>query len=506
MKNVIEFIEDTAGRFPDKIACSFDQVTYTYSELQTKAKNIAGNLIDFTKPQDPIILFMEKNCETLIGLWGVVYSGCCYTVIDPLLPEQRISSIIDTLAAKCIMTTAEHISTLEKLGYNGKIINIYNILDKDNSSENEIRLKTIMDNQCDIDPLYIMFTSGSTGSPKGVVISHRSVIDFINYFTELFNIYSDDVIGNQAPWDFDVSVKDIYSAVKTGAALEIIPRKKFSFPKELVDLLEEKKVTTLIWAVSALCILSSRNVFEYKVPSCVSKIIFSGEVMPINHYRIWRKTYPDALFVNVYGPTEITCNCLYYIVEKEFEGDIIPAGKPFPNERVFLVNDEGQIVEKSDFDQIGEIYVSGTAVGLGYYNNKTATETNFIQSPLNNSFIENIYCTGDLGYYNKDGLLCFSSRKDFQIKHMGHRIELGEIEAALYSINGIVRVCCIFDEKKIICFYEGENNKKTIIKELNQKLPYYMIPAVFEQLESLPITKNGKIDRKKLLDDFNGKK
>lgn len=501
-KSVLEYLEKTATDFPDKVACAYEETTYTYCELQLKAKGVASYLINICCPQDPIVIFMEKSCETLIGLWGVVYAGCCYTVIDPSLPVERIGTIISMLKTKCIISTTGNLSKIQKLGFNKEILDIEYLLEKTTFPDEEDKLAEIRESVCDIDPLYIMFTSGSTGTPKGVVVNHRSVIDFIDHFTQLFHIQADDILGNQAPWDFDVSVKDIYSAVKVGATLEIIPKRKFSFPKELIDLLEERKVTTLIWAVSALCILSSRNAFQYKVPGFINKVIFSGEVMPIKQLHIWRKTYPNAVFVNVYGPTEITCNCLYYIVEKEFAEEVLPIGKPFPNDRVFLLDENGRLIEKNDTGKIGEICVSGTSVSMGYYNNKTDTDVSFIQNPLNQRFVERIYCTGDLGYYNQNNQLCFSSRKDFQIKYMGHRIELGEIERAIDAIRGIVRTCCIYDGNNILCFYEGETVKNEIIKELNQKLPKYMIPTKFEQLASMPITKNGKIDRTMLLDSL----
>ncbi|MCL1983382.1 MAG: amino acid adenylation domain-containing protein [Clostridiales bacterium] len=505
-KNAIEFLENAAAKFPNNVACAHGKAAYTYSELQSKAKGIASQLIKICSPSDPVLLFMEKSCEALFGLWGVVCAGCCYAVVDTALPAHRIRTIISTLDAKCIITKANHAPMLRSLGFAGQILDADSMLGGAVSSDDEHRLEEIKESICDVDPLYVMFTSGSAGTPKGVVVSHRAVIDFISHFTQLFDIQADDVVGNQAPWDFDVSVKDIYSAARTGAALEIIPKKKFSFPKELIDLLEEKKVTTLIWAVSALCIMSSRNAFEYKKPAAINKVIFSGEVMPIKQFRIWREAYPDAVFANVYGPTEITCNCLYYIVEKNFTGEALPIGKPFPNRRVFLLDEEGSLVEKTDADKIGEICVSGSSVGLGYYNNKAATDANFKQNPLNKRFAERIYCTGDLAYYNQDGMMCFYSRKDFQIKHMGHRIELEEIERNADAASGIVRACCAYDGKNIICFYEGGTGKKELARELRQKLPQYMIPAMLEQVETMPVTKNGKIDRKKLLDNLSKKR
>ena len=167
--------------------------------------------------------------------------------------------------------------------------------------------------------------------------------------------------------------------------MQIIPKKMFSFPTTLLDYLEERKVTTLIWAVSALCIVTTLNGFEYKRPSAINKVIFSGEVMPIKHLNAWREQYPDSMFVNVYGPTEITCNCTYYIVDRNYELDeTLPMGKAFPNERVFLLDEEDKLIEPTMQGKIGEICVTGTAVTLGYFNNWEKTNQAFVQNPLNN--------------------------------------------------------------------------------------------------------------------------
>lgn len=280
----------------------------------------------------------------------------------------------------------------------------------------------------------------------------------------------------------------------------------FSFPTRLLDYLDDNKVTTLIWAVSALCIVTTLKGFEYKVPGSINKVIFSGEVMPIKHLNKWRETYPDAMFVNVYGPTEITCNCTYYIVDREFElDDVLPMGSAFPNERVFLLDDKNRIIDEGEPKKTGEICVSGTAVTMGYFNNREKTDSAFVQNPLNPYYNEIIYRTGDLGYYNERGEMCFSSRKDFQIKHNGHRIELGEIEMAINSMDGIQRACCIYqqDENKIYAFYEGEADNKSLTHYLVSKLPKFMIPEVLVNVEAMPLTKNGKIDRKALMEEHN---
>lgn len=508
LKNVLDYLDISVEKYPDKTAVADQNNSYTYTELQDKAKRAGAGLLSVTQPHMAVPVYMDKSCEALAVFMGAVNAGCFYVMLDPSHPAERINMILETLGATFIVVNEKSAKKQAKLGFKGTVVSVEELLSHEVTSDEEKKLADIRQQSLDIDPLYSIFTSGSTGVPKGVIVNHRSVIDFIDCFTSTFNITDKDIIGNQAPFDFDVSVKDIYSTLSTGATMQIIPKQMFSFPAKLLDYLEERKVTTLIWAVSALCIVTTLNGFEYKRPSYINKVIFSGEVMPIKHLNAWRAQYPDAMFVNVYGPTEITCNCTYYIIDRDYELDeTLPMGKAFPNERVFLLDDNDKLIDSSREGVTGEICVSGTAVTLGYFNNREKTNQAFVQNPLNDNFNEIIYRTGDLGYYNKDEQLCFSSRKDFQIKHMGHRIELGEIEMAINAIDNVLRACCIFDKdaNKILGFYEGDTDKKTIMHELMQKLPKFMIPSEFIQV-TMPITKNGKIDRKVLMDNYNAAK
>lgn len=488
---IVDFLNNSYKLYPDKAACIDDDGFITYRELYEKSEIVAANLASIVQTGTPMPVVMKKSCNALIILWGIIRAGGCYCVIDANQPKIRIESILTTLSAKYVIAGQDALKKLSDISCE--------IISPESLFENNNRDIALQNEIIDTDPLYIMFTSGSTGVPKGVLVNHRSVIDFINQFTELFDFNSDDVIGNQAPWDFDVSVKDIFSAVKVGATLRLIPKKYFSLPVDLVNLLDRDKVTTLTWAVSALVILSSRGALEKLAPSSIKKILFSGEVMPVKQYNIWRSFYPDALFVNVYGPTEITCNCTYHVVEGVYpEDSVIPAGKAFPNERVFLLDDEDKLISTKNKNKLGEICVSGTCVTIGYYNNPDETSKRFVQNPLNTLFDEKIYRTGDLAYYNENNDLVYASRKDFQIKHMGHRIELTEIERCINKNSQVNMSCVIYHEEKIIAFIEGTIPEKELVIEMRKVLPVFMIPQEFKFVESMPFNNNGKIDRKAL--------
>lgn len=503
MKNILEYLESSAKKYPNKIAVKDNVSSYSYIELLENSRHIGSGLLEYEIPKKPVIVFMNKSVEALSAFMGIVQAGCFYIFISPEQTEKRIQQILEITKAKCIITHSEFLEIIRKVKFSGHILEYNKIL---KTQIKEEKLQSIRELSKDIDPLYCNFTSGSTGVPKGVLVSHQSVIDFMEYFPSMFKITENDIIGNQAPFDFDVSVKDIYSTLKVGATMVIIPKQYFSIITVLLDYICNEKITTMIWAVSALCLITQLKGLTYKIPSNVNKILFSGEVMPIKHLKTWQKALPNANFVNLYGPTEITCNCTYYPINREFENsEILPIGKAFPNEKVFLLRENNEeIIEK---DTVGEICVSGTAVALGYYNNLEQTRKAFVQNPLNTQYREIIYKTGDLAFYNKEGDLCFAGRKDFQIKYMGHRIELEEIEAILNGYSHIERACCIFDsaKNKIVTFYIGSIEKKELHQKISGSLPPHMVPREFHLINEMPITLNGKIDRKKLIEYRSGK-
>lgn len=500
--NVLELLETSAERYPNRLAFGDVEKDITFLELEEKAKALGTFLADEIEIAEPVAFYMDKSVDAVCAMFGTVYAGGFYSFMDVKQPQARTESVLGILEPKVIFTDEEHFEKLSSYATNAKIYVLAEILAKQTRIEEE-KLCKVRSQFIDVNPLYVNFTSGSTGVPKGVVVSHRSVIEFISCFTKIFGIKETDIIGNQAPFDFDVSVKDIYSGLMTGAKVQLIPKKYFSAPTSLMDYLADKEVTTLIWAVSAMCFVSVMKGFDYRLPEKIHTVMFSGEVLPIKHYKIWKSYLPNAKYVNLYGPTEITCNCTYYVLDRDYDDtEVIPMGKAFPNEKVFLLDENDELV--TDANVQGEICVSGTSLALGYYKDREKTNQVFVQNPLNKAYNEPIYRTGDLGKYNEDGDLVYVSRKDFQIKHMGHRIELGEIEAVTMAKDGVTRACCIYDHEKqrLILFYTGEREKMSLMKDLRAALPPFMIPNSLVSVEEMPLNKNGKIDRNKLMEGF----
>ena len=503
-KSVLEYLEETAKNKNNQTALVGPDGDLTWGELYQGSRRIGASLAGKTEGRRPVPVLMEKGSWTVAAFLGAVWAGCFYVPLNPELPDARLCQVLEVLQADLLVTDEEHRERALDLTA-GKETEIYTVREL-LAEEGE---ETILDRRqglaIDTDPLYANFTSGSTGVPKGVLVSHRSVLDFIDVFTETFGITGEDRMANQAPLDFDVSVKDLYSCLKTGATLLLVPRELFSRPAALLDFLCEKKTTVMVWAVSALCLITTFHGLDYRVPESVRMILFSGEAMPLKHLRIWEEKLPEAEFVNLYGPTEITCNCTYYrVVRGEEYPEGLPIGRAFPNERVFLLDEDNREIRPEEIGKRGEICVSGSALALGYYRAPAQTAEHFVQNPLNTSYEERIYRTGDLGSYAADGNLLFHGRKDFQIKYMGHRIELEEVERAMAKLPGVDRCCCLFDEEKgrLYGFYCGTAEKKELSAKLKESLPVFMVPGRLCPLEEMPLTKNGKIDRKALREMF----
>lgn len=491
-RNVLEYLEQTVPKEPNKIAYADENVGITFDEVYQQSRAIGTYLHKQGHDKEPIVVFMGKHPRTIVTFYGVIYSGNYYVPIDEEMPRHRIELILQSLNPKAVICDEETNSLLETFSYQGKVYSYEEMIQE---PIDPVTLNQVRDRQIDTDPIYIVFTSGSTGIPKGVVACHRSVIDYIENLSEVLQFNKDTVFGNQTPLYVDACLKELYPTLKFGATTYLVPKSYFMFPLKLVEFLNKYKVNTVCWVVSALTMISAFGALEKQVPKYLHTIAFGSEVFPIKQFNRWRKHLPNARFINLYGPTEATGMSCYYEVNREFALDeVIPIGRPFHNTEILLLDENRKVSAKGE---IGEISIRGTSLSLGYYRNFDKTNEVFIQNPLNSSYPELIYCTGDLGRYNDHGELVFVSRKDNQIKHMGHRIELGEIEIVANGMENIKSACSLFDEvkKKIILYFVGEVTPAQVATYLKEKLPRYMVPNVIKDLENMPLTANGKIDR-----------
>lgn len=490
--NVLEYLENIVKVVPDKIAYADEISGVTFQEVYNDSRTIGTFLGEQGHYKEPIVVFMGKHPSTIVSFYGVIYSGCFYVPLDEEMPRHRIELIFESLNPKAVICDKNTIELLDSYDYKGKVY-LYDHIIK--TRANDLALAAIREKQIDTDPIYIVFTSGSTGVPKGVVACHRSVIDYVDNLSDVLRINENTVFGNQTPLYVDACLKELYSTLKYGATTHIIPKSLFMFPLKLVEYLNQKNINTVCWVVSALTMISAFGTFEKAVPEHLETVAFGSEVFPIKQFNLWRKHLPQARFINLYGPTECTGMSSYYEVDRDFElDDVIPIGRPFRNVEIILLNDEDEQPTQGD---AGEICIRGTSLTLGYYNNFEKTDQVFVQNPLNKTYPELIYRTGDLGKYNDKDELVFVSRKDNQIKHMGHRIELGEIEVVANMHSEIKYAASIFDnvKKKIILYYVGDVSKAVVASFLKEKLPRYMVPNLIESLDSMPLTPNGKINR-----------
>ena len=500
--HVLDYLDEIVKKVPEKTAYADDEVSLTFRETDEISRSIGTWLSKQGIYRQPVVVFMKKSPRTIATFFGVIQSGCFYVPIDAEMPADRMHLILENCRAEMLICDEETLEAAKQLKYSGRIVQYQEIC---GFPAEDTLLAGIRAQALDIDPVYILFTSGSTGVPKGVCACHRSVLDYVEQLSDVMGFSENTVFGNQTPLYVDACLKELYPTLKFGATTYLIPHSCFLFPIKLVEYLNEKRINTICWVASALIMVSAFGTFETVRPEYLRTVAFGSEVFPLKQFCLWKEALPEAKFVNLYGPTEGTGVCCHYTVTRDLEeNEPIPIGFPFKNTQILLLNEENRLAEDGEE---GEICIRGTGVTLGYYNNPERTSESFVQNPLNTSYPEIIYQTGDIGRRNKYGELVFVSRRDYQIKHMGHRIELGEIEADVNLLEAVKMSACIYDteKNKIILYYVGSETPAEITGRLKEKLPRYMLPNKVVQMEQLPFTANGKIDRKTLQKNYQEK-
>lgn len=505
--NILEYLEQTAQRQPEITALADDKLSLSFGQWLQQAENIGSAIAQATNStiRRAVLVFVDRRIEGLVGAMGVVESGNFYVPIDSKMPFERVHLIADVCKPiAAVATTEADLKTLDQIEFAGSRF-FYN--DVKEHAANKHLLATIREQMIDLDPVYSIFTSGSTGVPKGVVISHRGMIDLADWLVETFHFTEADALGNQTPFYFDGSVKDICICLKSGATLNVIGKKYFTFTKQLMPFLNDRHITAILWATSAIVLVGNSDILNVALPEHLRLVTFAGEAMPAKQLRTWQEKLPNVRFVNLYGPTEITVDCTYFDVTRHYADDeYIPIGKACRNMQVLVLKDDDT---EAVVGEVGELCVRGSGVALGYYGNRTKTDEVFVQNPLNPLYNDIIYRTGDLVKPNADGNLVFVSRKDFQVKHKGNRIELGEIEVAVNAIDGVTNAACIFDKErdKLVLYYTTvDDTERDVINLVKERIPVYMFPEVIVHLKAMPFNMNGKIDRIELKKQYEAGK
>ena len=497
--NVIEYFEAGAlASQPSKVALVDGDTRYTFTELAQQARKFAAAIIARSEALNrPVAVFLPKGAVTIFADLGIIYSGNCYANLDTKSPPARLKSILNNLGAELVITSAHLATSLIEAGVPPVQLMLAEELDADMPHLDQAIIDARLAQVIDTDPLCIIHTSGSTGIPKGVALNHKSTIDFMDWAFARLSLGGEETIGSLSPFYFDIFTLELWYCLAKGATLVILPENYAAFPARLLEYMALESVSFIFWVPTVMVNIANQDLLE-KIPQpCLRKVLFAGEVFPTKSLNYWRRKLSQAMFVNLYGPIEITVDCTYFIVNRDMADDEkLPIGFPCRNTDVLII-DENNL--PAGVNEHGEIYVRGSSLALGYWNNPERTAQAFVQNPLHKQFPELVYRTGDLAYRNERGEIMFVGRKDYQIKHQGYRIELGEIEHAALQVAGLRQACVVYDapNKDILLYFEAEADIAAgeIRRQLSQHIPKYMLPTVILRVEQMPRNSNGKIDR-----------
>lgn len=489
--NILELFENSVKRYPEKIAVVDEDEELSFLSLKKKALSLANAIKKSIAGEDNAIgIFVDRNVNSIVSIIGVLYSGNYYVPLDNKTPINKIKTIIEETKMKIIVD----LNDLASKPLEDNILYINNLIDNDKQT---IDLEGFDGER----PLYMIYTSGSTGKPKGVLKSHEAMISFINAYVDKFKFDENEIIGNQSPFFFDASAKDYYLMMAVASKMVIIPNKLFSSPYNLINYLNDKKISFISWVPSMLSIIVKVNTFDDVIPQTLKKVFFVGEAFPIKYLKIWLEKLPNIKYVNLFGSSEIAGVFSTYEISELKDELFLPLGKALDNCEILLVNETGEVIKEKE--ELGEMYVSSKALATCYYNDEEKTNDKFFFTDKYSGEIKRYFKTGDIAKYDNNGNLVFVTRKDFQIKKMGHRIELGEIESIANMCPLIKQSCCIYLEEKqhlkLYCeVFDDSTTSKDLMPYLKENLSDYMWPNKVIILKELPLNANGKINRKAL--------
>ncbi len=504
-----QYFERSADRFPDKVAVECGDDNITYRALEEFGNGLAHSLIDQgAKRGDLVPIFIPKTVNAFRAMLGILKADCAYVPLDTSAPAARILSIIDRCGSRQVIVDDSTEAAMQKaLAGHDREVTIVNV---DRVELGDTTRRTYAN--ISIDLCYVIFTSGSTGVPKGVMIGHFAVVDYIDYVVDLYDITDADVVSQHAPLYFDNSVLDIFAAFSAGATLQLVYDELNVVIPKLASWLRDKEISIFLAVPSVLTmLLKSRRMKPGMLPK-LRHVLFSGEVIQPEIIAKWMELYPHAHYTNMYGPTEVTVDCTHQRITEppNVEDGSVPIGKARPNMEMFVRLASGELSQEPGAE--GELLIRGLAVGYGYLHEPEKSGAVFIQNPRHDLYHDRMYCSGDLVRLADDGSILFLGRIDHQIKLHGNRIELGEIEAALAGLDIVGEAVVVFhdsanpDDQAIGALVsrltddDDERFRERVVEALGEKIPDYMIPTRIEITEQdFPLTPNGKYDRKAVL-------
>ncbi|NET59716.1 MAG: amino acid adenylation domain-containing protein [Symploca sp. SIO2E6] len=516
-----QLLETTAKSDPEKKAVVDENQSLTYRELDQSSHQLAQVLRSSgIKKSDRIGICLDRSIEVIVAIYGILKAGAVYVPIDPTAPVQRIAFFIENCGIKALVTTRQKISILYQEAANKVSKYLQCVLLKEDTKVGEaedfdqtkvVTWKEILQwpneplsaiNLIENDLAHILYTSGSTGEPKGVMLSHRASLSFANCFYEFLQIQPSDRIAHQIPIYFAPSIIDLFATIRAGATLVIIPSELLVFPTELANYLEEQQITILSTIPTVLKqLINHGNLQQHKFLD-LRIVMFAGEVFPIKYMRQLKEMIPHSTYYNLYGSTETLARTCYRVEDIPPDMESIPLGQTCSNTELFVVNEHQEIVSPGE---VGELYFRGPSLMKGYWGMPDKTQEVMVPYSKHPDLGEEIvFRTNDLVKQDKYGNYIFVGRRDHMIKSRGYRIELGDIETTLHSHPGIKEavIIPIPDEQmgnrlNAIVVTKDESNLQASDLQYfcAERLPKYMVPDKIEFRSDLPRTSTGKIDR-----------
>jgi amino acid adenylation domain-containing protein len=515
-----QLLSESATRHPDAEAVRLLNDSITYRELETRSNQLAHALINSGVTRgDRVGIYLQKSPAAIVSIFGILKTGACYVPVDANAPGPRLLEIARQCEFRVLITSGTLFEKLRDTSpeewpmsaifYVDKVPDVPALAPQSFSFADKLSNEPATSPSVEVishDLAYILFTSGSTGTPKGVMLSHLNALTFVNWGFETFAVTAQDRLSNHAPFNFDLSIFDIFVAVKAGASISLVPEGLSVFPVQLSSFIQDQRITVWYSVPMVLRLLESRGKLEQRDLSALRLVLFAGEVFPTKHLRALMQKLPHPRYANLYGPTE-TNVCAYYPVQPiASEGSApIPIGKACANTDLIAIDANGRKITEPG--QEGLLYARGSIVMQGYYGRPKESAACFIRNPFAGGREENLYCTGDWVTFDEKGNYLFVGRKDHMIKTRGYRVELGEIEAVMVAhpaVEEAVALAMPDDQigntiRAIVTVGDSHSVTSPELKRhCAEKLPPYMIPEGIEFRDALPRTGNGKIDRQHL--------